>query len=107
MIVDYKALESALTLGKDSDFQGVLTVLEQLPGQVTVKDQSKKLLEQGYWMSYNRAYYNETVQATGTPRLVELYGDWFTYDKTPRAHIFRREQPKVCLVRSRKYFQNQ
>ena len=95
MIVDFKALESALKSGLDRDFQGVLTVLEQLPGRVTVRDQSLKLLEQGYWMSYNRAYYNETVEATGTPAMVEKYGDWFTYERTPRAKIFRREQSKV------------
>lgn len=31
---------------------------------------------------------------------VEKYGDWFTYDKTPRALIFGRDWSKVADVNS-------
>ena len=27
--------------------------------------------------------------------MVDKFGDWFTYDKTPRANIFRRDHHKV------------
>ena len=27
--------------------------------------------------------------------MVDKYGDWFSYDKTPRAKIFRRDHGKV------------
>ena len=31
---------------------------------------------------------------------VEKYGDWFTYDKTPRALIFKRDQGTVNSMAS-------
>ena len=32
---------------------------------------------------------------SGIPALVDRYGDWFSYDKTPRALIFKRDHKKV------------
>lgn len=40
-------------------------------------------------------YFEEIFNASGTPELVKKYGDWFTYDKNPRAQIFRRNQTLV------------
>ena len=36
--------------------------------------------------------------SSGNPALVERYGDWFSYDKTPRALIFARDAPAVTDI---------
>jgi len=40
-------------------------------------------------------YFHEIFDASGTPLEVARYGDWFTYEHTPRAEIFRRDHHKV------------
>ncbi|NWI86069.1 PLBLB protein, partial [Pitta sordida] len=91
MVVDY----NAFTAGRASPSPGVLTVLEQIPGLVVAADQTELLYQQGYWASYNVPYYEEIFNASGNLELVRKYGDWFTYDKNPRAQIFRRNQTLV------------
>ncbi|XP_057267237.1 putative phospholipase B-like 2 [Pezoporus wallicus] len=109
MVVDY----NAFTPGRASLPQGVLTVLEQIPGLVVVADRTELLYQQGYWASYNLPYFEEVFNASGTPELVEKYGDWFSYNKNPRAQIFRRNQTlvrdldsMVRLMRSNNYLQD-
>lgn len=72
-----------------------LWVSEQLPGLVVSNDMSHQLQATGYWASYNVPAFPEVFNASGLPALVEKYGDWFSYDKTPRALIFARDQGKV------------
>ncbi|KAK2538122.1 hypothetical protein Q9966_005883 [Columba livia] len=109
MVVDY----NAFTPGRASPPPGVLTVLEQIPGLVMAADRTELLYQQGYWASYNLPYFEEIFNASGTPELVKKYGDWFTYDKNPRAQIFRRNQTlvrdldsMVRLMRSNNYLQD-
>ncbi|NWW96444.1 PLBLB protein, partial [Rhynochetos jubatus] len=109
MVVDYKAFVP----GRASPQQGVLTVLEQIPGLVMAADRTELLYQQGYWASYNLPYFEEIFNASGTPELVKKYGDWFTYDKNPRAQIFRRNQTLVRdldsmirLMRSNNYLRD-
>ncbi|XP_033924171.1 putative phospholipase B-like 2 [Melopsittacus undulatus] len=109
MVVDY----NAFTPGRARPPQGVLTVLEQIPGLVVVADRTELLYQQGYWASYNLPYFEEVFNASGTRELVEKYGDWFSYDKNPRAQIFRRNQTlvhdldsMVRLMRSNNYLQD-
>ncbi|NXT67128.1 PLBLB protein, partial [Chaetops frenatus] len=109
MVVDY----NAFTPGRASAVPGVLTVLEQIPGLVVVADQTELLYQQGYWASYNVPYFEEIFNASGNQELVRKYGDWFTYDKNPRAQIFRRNQTLVHdldsmirLMRSNNYLQD-
>ncbi|KAM7089942.1 putative phospholipase B-like 2 [Ciconia maguari] len=109
MVVDY----NAFTPGRASPPQGVLTVLEQIPGLVVAADQTELLYQQGYWASYNLPYFEEIFNASGNPELVKKYGDWFTYDKNPRAQIFRRNQTlvhdldsMVRLMRSNNYLRD-
>ncbi|XP_068268516.1 putative phospholipase B-like 2 isoform X2 [Nyctibius grandis] len=85
MVVDYKAF----TPGRASPPPGVLTVLEQLP------------------------YFEEIFNASGNAELVRKYGDWFTYDRTPRARIFCRNHTLVRdldsmirLMRSNNYLRD-
>ncbi|XP_034646915.1 putative phospholipase B-like 2 isoform X2 [Trachemys scripta elegans] len=91
MIVDY----NTFLPGKADLQQGVLTVLEQIPGLVVVADKTEELYQKGYWASYNVPYFEQIFNASGQLELVKKYGDWFTYDKSPRAQIFRRNQTLV------------
>ncbi|KAE8634188.1 hypothetical protein XENTR_v10002223 [Xenopus tropicalis] len=91
MIVDY----NKFNIGQTDVPNGLLTILEQIPGMVAVADKSDVLYKTGYWASYNVPYFQEVFNASGLPALVEKFGDWFTYDKTPRALIFQRDHSKV------------
>ncbi|POI30540.1 hypothetical protein CIB84_005710 [Bambusicola thoracicus] len=109
MLVDYKAFSP----GHAAPQQGLLTVLEQIPGLVMVADKTELLYKQGYWASYNVPYFEEIFNASGNLELVRKYGDWFTYDKNPRAQIFRRNETQVHdvdsmvrLMRSNNYLQD-
>ncbi|KAH9502295.1 putative phospholipase B-like 2 [Bulinus truncatus] len=96
MIVDYN---------KFMPFQmkaspGLFYLLEQIPGTILYNDLSELLYNQTYFGSYNVAYFPEIFNASGMPALVKQYGDWFTYDKNPRALIFKRDVPKVVDMTS-------
>ena len=41
------------------------------------------------------SYFPEIFNASGVPPLVAKYGDWFSYEHSPRAEIFRRDHRKV------------
>ncbi|PVD33062.1 hypothetical protein C0Q70_08510 [Pomacea canaliculata] len=94
MVIDYKKfIPGAKTL-----MQGLLTVLDQIPGTIQVDDLTNLLSAQGYFPSYNVPYFPDIFNASGNQALVDKYGDWFTYDKTPRALIFRRDHQSVSDV---------
>ncbi|XP_022694153.1 putative phospholipase B-like 2 isoform X1 [Varroa jacobsoni] len=90
MIVDYKKFAPGQPIQP-----GTLTVLEEIPGMVKFADQSSVLNNQGYWPSYNIPFYKEIYDASGWEESVKRFGDWFTYDRHPRANIFRRDHVKV------------
>ena len=58
------------------------------------EDMTWLLEAQAYWPSYNSPYFEEIYTASGWPAMASKYGDWFTYDKTPRARIFKRDHSK-------------
>uniref|UniRef100_A0A8C6Z5U2 Phospholipase B-like n=1 Tax=Nothoprocta perdicaria TaxID=30464 RepID=A0A8C6Z5U2_NOTPE len=64
-------------------------------GLVVVADKTELLYQQGYWASYNVPYFEEIFNASGNLELVKKYGDWFSYEGSPRARIFRRNQTLV------------
>ncbi|XP_071369739.1 putative phospholipase B-like 2 [Centroberyx affinis] len=103
MIVDY----NLFTPGKTDIDEGLLTVLEQIPGLVIYTDKTRELLEKGYWASYNIPYYVEIFNASGCNELVKKFGPWFSLDQNPRAQIFRRNQTAVTdldsMVRLMRY----
>ena len=74
---------------------GVLWVLEQLPGHTWAADQTGVLRDQGYWGSYNRAFYPEVFQLSGAQEMVDKFGEWFSYSETPRARIMARDHGQV------------
>lgn len=98
--MDFKILNETVESGKLLD--GFLTVLEQLPGKFIVEDQTHVLRDRKYWSSFNRAFYPEIFELSGAPEMVKKFGDWFTYDNTPRAKIFDRDHSKVKFGQSRR-----
>ncbi|XP_054925794.1 putative phospholipase B-like 2 isoform X2 [Dermacentor andersoni] len=90
MVVDYKRFKPGMELE-----DGLLYVLEQLPTCINVTDVTQTLRDQTYWASYNVPAFEYIYNISGWWRLVEKYGDWFTYDKTPRALMFLRDHIKV------------
>lgn len=91
MVVDYNKFKP----GETDVPSGLLTVLEQLPGLMTWADKSDLLYQSTYWPSYNVPYFGDIFNASGQPDLVKKFGDWFTYSKTPRAQIFKRNHTLV------------
>lgn len=94
MIVDYNFFKP----GKSDIENNLLTVLEQIPGEIVVADKTDVLMQNGYWASYNIPYFEDIYNASGKLALFQQYGDWFSYDKSPRALIFRRNQTSVTDV---------
>ncbi|XP_022373191.1 putative phospholipase B-like 2 isoform X2 [Enhydra lutris kenyoni] len=64
-------------------------------GMVVVADKTSELYQKTYWASYNLPYFESVFNASGMQALVAQYGDWFSYDGSPRARIFRRNQSLV------------
>jgi len=91
ILVDYKLFKPGMKKLK----KGLLWILEQIPGMAHSEDMTWLLEAQSYWPSYNSPYFEEIYTASGWPAMASKYGDWFTYDKTPRARIFKRDHSKV------------
>ncbi|XP_021942311.1 putative phospholipase B-like 2 isoform X2 [Zootermopsis nevadensis] len=93
MVVDYKRFKKGTPqhLLRDK----LLWVLEQLPGYIRAEDKTQVLRQQSYWPSYNTPYFPDIYSMSGQGELAAKYGDWFTYDRTPRALMFRRDHVKV------------
>uniref|UniRef100_A0A2K6F1I0 Phospholipase B-like n=1 Tax=Propithecus coquereli TaxID=379532 RepID=A0A2K6F1I0_PROCO len=64
-------------------------------GMVMVADKTSELYQKTYWASYNIPSFETVFNASGLQDLVAKYGDWFSYDGSPRAQIFRRNQSLV------------
>ncbi|XP_050032313.2 putative phospholipase B-like 2 [Dermacentor andersoni] len=95
MVVDYKLFKPGTAIVNDT-----LWILEQMPGIMRQKDVSDILRKKSYWPSYNVAYFEDIFVISGQTELVEEYGDYYSYDKAPRANIFRRYHTKVTDLES-------
>ena len=96
MVLDYKLFKS----GEKTLRPNLLWVLEQMPGQIHSEDLTSVLQDQGYWPSYNCPYFKDIFDLTGAPAKVAEFGDYFTYESSPRALIFKRDHAKVKDVAS-------
>ena len=56
-----------------------------------MEDLTGALTGKSYWPSYNSPYFKDIFNMSGSPANVKKFGDWFSYDKTPRALIFKRD----------------
>eukprot|EP00879_Flechtneria_rotunda_P009863 GHRR01010315.1.p1 GENE.GHRR01010315.1~~GHRR01010315.1.p1 ORF type:complete len:548 (+),score=138.18 GHRR01010315.1:757-2400(+) len=86
--------------------EGLLTVVEQIPGLVVSADKTQTL-ERGYWPSYNVPYFPEIYNQSGYPDFInrlkasnaEAYKSMLSgvsYQLAPRAKISRRDQGTVA-----------
>jgi hypothetical protein len=92
LIVDYKKF---VKNSASSQPDGLLWVLEQIPGYIYREDITKVLVQKGYFPSYNIPYNKYVFDVSGYPMMVNKTGDFWTYDKCPRAQIFARDAVKV------------
>ena len=96
MIVDYKKFKRGKPLA-----DGLLWVLEQLPSYVEARDMTSVLRSQLYWPSYNVPYFPAVFKLSGQADMVNTaYGSLYSYDRSPRARIFRRDQGNVTDINS-------
>lgn len=56
---------------------GLLYILEQMPGLVETRDVTKQLFSQTYWASYNVPFIPEIFEASGQGDMVKRYGNWY------------------------------
>lgn len=63
---------------------------EELPGYSVSADVTSVVENQGYWATYNIPFFPAIYNASGMARLAAQHGDWFTYDRCPRALMFKR-----------------
>ena len=97
MCVDMKLFTPGKEIVSDT-----LWVAEQLPGSVTMGDQSKILREQKYWASYNRPFYQKVRELSGVAALEGKYGSYYSYTNYSRAQIFQRDHSKVTNLETLK-----
>ena len=68
--------------------EGLLWVLEQLPGPyVVAADFTATLTSRRYWASYNRIYNTELFNLANQTANLRLYGDHFSWNLTARAQV--------------------
>lgn len=101
MVVDYNKFDQWLHFKSYSGHEeGILWIVEQMPGQMERADITPQLLENRYFASYNRPFFQNIFNMSGAQAIVERYGDYYTYEATPRALIFARNQSYVHDARS-------
>lgn len=85
MILDYKLFTPGRSMKR-----GTLWLVEQLPGKMTSNDITDRLKYQGYWASYNEAYFRDIAVQTRPPGADRLNNH---YLQDPRALT-------VCLLQN-------
>lgn len=92
MIVDYNKFVPHAPLQP-----GLLTVLEQMPGENNVvwEDLTTWLDAPGYWASYNRPFFPAIQRLSEQQKMIDKYGDHFSWYNTSRAVLFRAHQAQV------------
>ncbi|XP_059091738.1 putative phospholipase B-like 2 [Tigriopus californicus] len=95
MVVDYKRFKPGRKLRS-----GLLWILEQFPGHIHAEDMTKVLEKQSYWSSYNVPFFSNMYNLSHFEEQRRKYGNFFSHDQTPRALIFKRDQPQVVDLKS-------
>ncbi len=71
-----------------------LFICEQMPGLVVSGDVTQELAR-GYFSSYNVPYVPDIFNYSGYNSLYEKFGARYSYELSPRAQIFRRDENTV------------
>lgn len=67
---------------------GCVLVMETLPGLIIASDLTEQVLQNGYFASYNLAYFEETAELSGQTSMAANNGTYFSFGKSPRANQF-------------------
>lgn len=90
MVLDYNKFKA----GEPPPPQ-TLWVTEVLPGMSHMEDKTEMLIAQGYWGSYNRPYFENIRELSGHAAAEKKAGSLYSYDKNPRATIFKKSGPEI------------
>ncbi|CAH0594464.1 unnamed protein product [Chrysodeixis includens] len=98
-IVDYKKFtpKRGKSVGKVED--GLLWVVEQLPGYTEAADLTEDLKRTTYFPSYNIPFFPRVFNLSGGNVRIATFGDWFGYDTNPRAKILFEKQAGIKNLR--------
>ncbi|CAG9531329.1 unnamed protein product [Cercopithifilaria johnstoni] len=94
-VVDYKLFKPK----EELPTKNLLWVLEQAPGLVISHDMTWFLKKYTYWPSYNIPYFKTISEISGFEQKGQL-SDWYKWESSPRAKIFRRDHDKVTNLDS-------
>lgn len=64
------------------------------------EDMTSFVNQNGYWPSYNVPYFPFIFNVSGYLEMEQKFGDVWSYDRCPRANIFRRDQNTVVDLAS-------
>jgi hypothetical protein len=84
LVIDLNKFEAGIEPTSD-----VLWVTEEAPGLMHAQDQTATLVSEGYWASYNVAFY---------PDIRAVLGEQTPYDTATRAKLFREMQGNVTSI---------
>lgn len=79
--------------GKDP-LNGLLTVLEEIPGYMHSADVTSHLTATGYWASYNNPYFEDISVLSGNADICSQ-NQLTCYDSDPRALLFKKHHNSV------------
>ncbi|CAG4956869.1 unnamed protein product [Colias eurytheme] len=97
-IVDYKKFKSKTDVSAGKIEDGLLWVIEQLPGNTEAADLTEELKRTTYFPSYNIAYFPRIFNLSGGNERVATFGDWFGYKTNPRARMFQKKQSSITSL---------
>jgi hypothetical protein len=69
---------------------------------VHIEDQTKKLIEEGYWGSYNIPVYDDIAEQSGYKKLCSIDAK-NCHDTAPRAKLFKKYQEQIKDVEGGKW----
>ncbi|KAK5577941.1 hypothetical protein RB653_002889 [Dictyostelium firmibasis] len=73
---------------------GTLYILEQVPDYIEYGDQTP-ILRTGFWPSFNIPFYENIYGLTGFNETYAQFGNWFSYQASPRSMIFKRDANNI------------
>jgi hypothetical protein len=94
MVIDFKQFDFV----KTSINENLLWITEMRPGGFKSEDATSILVNASYWPSYNIPYFPDINEALGYKKAAALYGNMFSYDYSPRALFFKRDQVGIVTV---------
>ena len=86
MIVDYNIFNKIK--GSQVRQDKLIYILEQTPNRIISYDISQQFYDQGYFASFNRAFFQETKLDLNQALITSLYGNIFDYEEANRKKIF-------------------